>query len=234
MSTTPDLPGAPHTDPSHDDEVMFDELATRAGAALRRPAPADGVAVIAARRRHRQARKAILVGGIALATLTGALMIASNSRDAPQTPANSAPDTLTTATTVDSPPGTTVDSVPETVPATTVVAAGTTINRLDRNVVVDAYLSAVNDDRNCTHLECSFEIYLYPRWSLIQRRAAQIPGDDLAKYRDAISAAWTAWNDCVEQTTLLTECATQADAFEARFMELYDALNALAVPYQPN
>ena len=43
MNMTPDLPGPGETQTGHDDDAMFDELAARAGAALRRPAPEDGV-----------------------------------------------------------------------------------------------------------------------------------------------------------------------------------------------
>ena len=57
MSTTPDIPERPDTDVIRDNAVSFDELAARAGAALRRPAPADGLGQIA-ERRHRQTDEA--------------------------------------------------------------------------------------------------------------------------------------------------------------------------------
>ena len=63
-----------------DDDAVFDELARRAGAALRRPAPDDGVRVIAARQRRQQALKASVVGGVAVATLIGALADRRQSR----------------------------------------------------------------------------------------------------------------------------------------------------------
>ncbi|HZI45795.1 MAG TPA: hypothetical protein VFD53_11270, partial [Ilumatobacter sp.] len=81
MST--EIPGLPGNDLDGDDEAEFDDrefddLARRAGAALRRPAPADGVRVIAARQRRQQALKASVVGGVAVATLIGALAIIAN------------------------------------------------------------------------------------------------------------------------------------------------------------
>jgi hypothetical protein len=76
-----EIPGLPGNDLDGDDESVFDDLARRAGAALRRPAPDDGVRVIAARRRRRQALKASVVGGVAVATLIGALVIVAKRDD---------------------------------------------------------------------------------------------------------------------------------------------------------
>ena len=56
MST--EIPGLPESELDGDDDAVFDELARRAGAALRRPAPDDGVRAIAARQRRQQALKA--------------------------------------------------------------------------------------------------------------------------------------------------------------------------------
>ena len=80
MST--EIPGLPESELDGDGDAVFDELARRAGAALRRPAPEDGVSVIAHRRRRQQALKATVVGGVAVATLIGALVVVS-SRDDP-------------------------------------------------------------------------------------------------------------------------------------------------------
>ena len=79
MST--EIPGLPESELNGDDDAVFDELARRAGAALRRPAPEDGVSVIAHRRRRQQALKATVVGGVAVATLIGALVVVSTRDD---------------------------------------------------------------------------------------------------------------------------------------------------------
>jgi PQQ-like domain len=96
MTTTPDLPGS---EVDGDDDAVFDELARRAGAALRRPAPEDGVSVIAHRRRRQQALKATVVGGIAVASLIGAVVVST--RDDPDSlrPVDSSPATLPATTT---------------------------------------------------------------------------------------------------------------------------------------
>jgi hypothetical protein len=78
MSTTPDVPGLAS---NADDDELFDDLARRAGAALRRPAPENGVRAIAQRRRHQQARKAAVAGGFAMAALIGALLVVSTRDD---------------------------------------------------------------------------------------------------------------------------------------------------------
>ena len=75
MTTTPEIPGLPDSELNSDNGTAFDELARRAGAALRRPAPEDGVSVIVHRRRRQQALKATVVGGVAVATLIGALVV---------------------------------------------------------------------------------------------------------------------------------------------------------------
>jgi hypothetical protein len=122
MSTTGDLPGLPGDELDGDHDAVFDELARRAGAALRRPAPEDGVQVIAARQRRQQALKASVVGGIAVATLIGALVVVAN-RDDPDSlpPVDSSPPT-SPATTTPAPTPTAVlpaESLPATLPATT-------------------------------------------------------------------------------------------------------------------
>src|SRR5262245_32339514 len=93
MSTTRDVAGLPAND---NDDELFDDLARRAGAALRRPAPEDGVRAIAQRRRHQQARKATVAGGFGMAALIGALLVVST-RDDPA--GSSAVDTSPTPAT---------------------------------------------------------------------------------------------------------------------------------------
>lgn len=122
MSATGDLPGLPGSELDADNEAAFDELARRSGAALRRPAPADGVRAIAARQRRQQALKASAVGGIAVVTLIGALVVVAQRDDPDRLPAvESVPATITTPT---APTPTTtatvpIDSSPATIPATT-------------------------------------------------------------------------------------------------------------------
>ena len=120
MSTTPEVPGLAGNELNDDDDAVFDELARRAGAALRRPAPEDGVSVIAHRQRRQQALKASVVGGVAVATLIGALLVVST-RDDPDglRPADSLPATLPATTTPAPTPAVLVpvDSSPATVPA---------------------------------------------------------------------------------------------------------------------
>ena len=118
MST--DVPGLPESDLNGDDDAGFDELARRAGAALRHPAPEAGVRLIAARRRRQQALKASVVGGVAVATLIGVLVIIANRNDSDSLPpADSSPRT-TTVTTTPAPTTTRsvpVDSEPVSIPA---------------------------------------------------------------------------------------------------------------------
>ena len=123
MGNEPDLPGLPDSQLVSDDGAAFDELARRAGAALRRPAPEDGVRAIVARRRNRQALRVGAVGGAAVVvTLLGALVVVSQ-RDDPDRlrpvdsvpvtiPAPTAPAPITTASVP-------VDSVPATLPTPT-------------------------------------------------------------------------------------------------------------------
>ena len=122
MTTTPEVPGLAGNELNDDGDAVFDELARRAGAALRRPAPEDGVSVIAHRRRRQQALKASVVGGVAVATLIGALLVVST-RDDPDglRPADSLPATLPATTTPAPTPAVLVpvDSSPATVPAAT-------------------------------------------------------------------------------------------------------------------
>ena len=119
MSTPGDLPGLPGNELDGYDDAVFDELARRAGAALRRPAPADGARVIAARQRRQQAFKVSAVGGIAVVTLIGALVVVSQRHDPDRLPpVDSVTATIPTSTaaaptTTESVP---VDSVPATVP----------------------------------------------------------------------------------------------------------------------
>ncbi len=129
MSTAGDLPGLPGSELDGDDDAVFDELARRAGAALRRPAPADGVRAIAAGQRRQQALKASVVGGVAVALLITGLVIVST-RDDPDRlppvdsvlatiPTPTAPAPMTTSSVpVDSVPATIPTSTPNTLPPT--------------------------------------------------------------------------------------------------------------------
>src|SRR5262245_37714070 len=81
MTTRPDLPGLPDSQLARDDDAAFDELARRAGAALRRPAPEDGVRVIAHRHRRRQVLKVSAVGGSAVVATLLALVVVSQRDD---------------------------------------------------------------------------------------------------------------------------------------------------------
>jgi hypothetical protein len=114
MSTTGDLPGLPGNELDGDDDEAFDELARRAGAALRRPAPEDGMRAIAARQRRQQALKAAVVGGAAVAALIGALVIVSNRDDSDSVPAVDSSPTSVPASTTPSPSSNPVDSSPAT------------------------------------------------------------------------------------------------------------------------
>ena len=123
MSTTGDLPGLPGNELDGDDDAVFDELARRAGAALRRPAPADGVRAIAARQRRRQALKATVVGGVAVASLIGALVVVSRRDDTDRLPpADSTPATIPVTTTPAPITTVSVVSSPDTSPGTTTPA----------------------------------------------------------------------------------------------------------------
>jgi hypothetical protein len=97
MSTTPDAPEASGNELHADDDAMFDDLARRAGAALRRPAPADGVRLIERQGRRRHALKATVVGAVGAVVVTSLLgvVIVLSSRDAPpQAPVAPAPTTI--------------------------------------------------------------------------------------------------------------------------------------------
>ena len=89
-----ETPGASESELPGGDEAGFDELARRAGAALRRPAPEDGVRAIAQRHRRQQAVRATVVAGVVVAALVGTLAVAADLHE---------PDSLTP---VDSPPAT--------------------------------------------------------------------------------------------------------------------------------
>jgi len=73
MSTTPDLPELPAEEAGA--EGAFDELARRAGAALRRPAPEDGMRTIAHRVGRQHVLKAAVAGGVGVAMLVGAMLV---------------------------------------------------------------------------------------------------------------------------------------------------------------
>ena len=110
MSTTPDLPTHGSPDSTSTDDAMFEELAARAGAALRSPAPAGGVDAISARGRRQQTGKAVLVGCAAIALVAAAVVIASSRDNDLRSPVDSAPDELTPTTAENVP--TAVDAAP--------------------------------------------------------------------------------------------------------------------------
>ena len=107
---------------------MFDEVARRAGAALRRPAPEHGVRTIARRHRRQQTLKTIIVGGVTVAALIGTLAVATNRNDPDSlTPVDPPPATLSASTTP-TPKSTElapVDPSPATVPAASTPVAST-------------------------------------------------------------------------------------------------------------
>jgi hypothetical protein len=119
----------PESELNRDDDARFDDLARRAGAALGRPTPADGVRVIAARQQRQQALKASVVGGVAVATLIGALVIIGGRDDPDSLPTVDSSPPTTPATTTPAPTPTAllpVDSSPATLPATTTPAPSAT------------------------------------------------------------------------------------------------------------
>jgi hypothetical protein len=138
MSDTPDVPRSTHSEPDSDDTAMFDELASRAGAALRRPPPADGMRVIAARRQRQRALKASALGGIAVATLIGALLIVDGGDDT-----NSLPPARTPTTT---------EAAAASRFASTVTAGRRPIDEW------------IDEENHCDHVECSFAIYVVERY----------------------------------------------------------------------
>lgn len=113
-----DTPALPGNDLDGDQNAMFDELARRAGAALRRPAPADGVRAIVTRRRRQQALKATVVGGVGVVALIGALVVSQRGEPDRLPPVDTVtatvPTTVSTPTTTGSVP---VDSVSATIPS---------------------------------------------------------------------------------------------------------------------
>lgn len=118
-----EFPGPEASGPGDDG---FDELARRAGAALRRPAPEDGVRAITHRHRRQQALEATVVVGVAMAALIGTLAFTAN-RDHPDslTPADSPPATMpatatprsATATVAEAPRASISDAAPSTASA---------------------------------------------------------------------------------------------------------------------
>jgi hypothetical protein len=124
-----ETPGLADDDSDGDDEAVFDDLARRAGAALRRPAPDDGVRVIAARQRRRQALRASVAGGVAVGTLIGTLVIIAN-RDDPESlpPVDSSPVTVPATRPVTTTPASSTtpsSSTTPTAPPTTIPAGQT-------------------------------------------------------------------------------------------------------------
>ena len=98
----------------------FDDFAHAAGAALRQPAPDDGLArVRSARQRHRAARVAAATGAIAVVFVAGAALMTANQDDSqrlvpadvpPPAPTDFPTSTSTPTTTL---PSTSVPEVPE-------------------------------------------------------------------------------------------------------------------------
>lgn len=99
------------TDHPDQPDDAFEQLARRAGAALRRPAPEDGPARLeAARRRQRIVRSSIAAGASAIVIVVGLIIVARPSDDS-VAPSGSSP-TSTTA------PATTSTAAPTTTPPT--------------------------------------------------------------------------------------------------------------------
>lgn len=79
----------------HHDEEAFDDLALRAGAALRRPAPENGVAAILARHRRQRVTMIAAAGGAVVLVAVGAILLGSNRNDdEPLQPVDSLPVTI--------------------------------------------------------------------------------------------------------------------------------------------
>ena len=90
-----ELPGADEYKPG----AGFDELARRAGAAPRHPAPDDGELAITQRHRRQQSLKATVVAGVAVAALIGTAAVVANRNDSDSlAPVDSPPATLPTTT----------------------------------------------------------------------------------------------------------------------------------------
>jgi hypothetical protein len=141
MSTTGDLPGLPGDELGGDDDAVFDELARRAGAALRRPAPEDGVRAIAARQRRQQALKATVVGGVAVVALIGTLVILAGRDDSDSVPpVDSSPTTLPATTT---PSPTTSALVP--IDSSPAVAVTTTVAEARSDALLGSWTSTDTD-----------------------------------------------------------------------------------------
>lgn len=93
MSPGPEQPAVTGAAPTKADADEFDELARRAGAALRRPAPADGVRAIAERRRRDRRLKVAAAGVVAVASVVAALaLLAGGPGSEELVPADSLPD----------------------------------------------------------------------------------------------------------------------------------------------
>jgi hypothetical protein len=93
MSPGQEQPAVTGATPTTADGDEFDELARRAGAALRRPAPDDGVRAIAERRRRDRRLKVAAVGVVAVASVVAALaLLAGGPGGEELVPADSLPE----------------------------------------------------------------------------------------------------------------------------------------------
>lgn len=112
-------------DRHHITDESFEQLAREAGAALRRPAPADGVRAVRATRRRQQQTRAVVGAALAAIIAVGAAVVL---RDDPSSttivvqPDDTAVDSTDGATVTTVPAGTvpTTDASPTTEPAVTV------------------------------------------------------------------------------------------------------------------
>ena len=101
-----------------DPNDVFEQMARKAGVALRRPAPADGVARLRSARRRQQAVRTSLGVGASVMIIVG-LMVLNRPSDQTIAPSHS-PEATTGVTTGDTTPSTTITTIPagETLPYT--------------------------------------------------------------------------------------------------------------------
>ena len=76
-----------HYDTAADDTSAFDELAARAGAAVRRPAPEHGAAEAVRRGQHRRVATALAAGGVTIVLVSvGVALLRVGTSPEPTTP----------------------------------------------------------------------------------------------------------------------------------------------------
>src|SRR5262245_40365270 len=95
MSTTPDIPRNAEPEPIDD---AFEEIGRRAGAALRRPAPDNGLAAITHQARRGRLVKAGVAAAVGVTVVVGAITITRGDEPNTLTPVNTIPDTTTPPT----------------------------------------------------------------------------------------------------------------------------------------